>query len=104
MTSAEKAASIGLPNLLRSDRPDGEAQSFLFAFNLWAWRPLRSYSLHQIRERWKYFALALGRRDEVVRVTEMTIDGPARSACASTRPRAAVSCVRRWCGCTAGRS
>jgi len=45
-----------LPNLLRSDRPDGEAQSFLFAFNLWAWRPLRSYSLHQIRERWKYFA------------------------------------------------
>jgi acetyl esterase len=79
MTSVEKAASIGLPNLLRSDRPDGEAQSFLFAFNLWAWRPLRSYSLHQIRERWKYFALALGRRDEVARVTEMTIDGPAGS-------------------------
>lgn len=79
MTSAEKAASIGLPNLLRSDRPDCEAQLFLFAFNLWAWRPLRSYSLHQIRGRWKYFALALGRRDEVARVTEMTIDGPAGS-------------------------
>ena len=79
MTFAEEAASVGLPNLLRSDRPDGEARSLLFASNLPAWRPLRFYSLDRIRRRWKYLALALGRRDEVARVTQTTIDGPAGS-------------------------
>ena len=77
MTSVEEAASVGLPNLLRSDRPDTEARSFLFGFNLLAWRSPRSYSLNQIRRRWKYLALALGRRDMVARITEITIDGPA---------------------------
>src|SRR5262245_13685536 len=79
MTSVVEAGSVGMPNLLRSDRPDSEARSFLLAFNLLAWRPPRSYSLNQIRRRWKYLALALGRRDGVARVTEMTIDGPAGS-------------------------
>ena len=77
MTSVEEAASVGMPNLLRSDRPDSEARSFLLGFNLLAWRSPRSYSLNQIRRRWKYLALALGRRDMVARITEIIIDVPA---------------------------
>jgi hypothetical protein len=39
MTSADEAASAGLSNLLRSEPPDSEARSFLFAFNLWRGGP-----------------------------------------------------------------
>jgi hypothetical protein len=91
MTSMAEADSVGMPDLLRSDRPDSEARSFLLAFNLLAWRPPRSYSPNQIRRRWKYLALA--RRDEAARVTEMTIDGPGLDPPAPQlpqgRPRAA---------------
>jgi len=84
MTSVEEAASVGLPNLLRSDRPDSEARSFLLGFNLLAWRSPRSYSLNQIRRRWKYLALALGRRDMVARIIGLS---RRVHCCASTAAR-----------------
>jgi acetyl esterase len=67
----------GMPLLLRATAPDRDARAFLRLFNLLSRRPVRSYSVRQLRLFWKLLASALGRTTPAATVTKHEIDGPA---------------------------
>jgi acetyl esterase len=96
---AGEAGEIGMPQALRAQRLDRDAQALLRWFNL-APRLYEQTSLRTQREIWRLTAFAMGQRPPVASVTTHTIDGPAGpiemrvfSARPSDQPRPAFL----WC-------
>jgi acetyl esterase len=68
--------SIGMPQALRTNRPDREARAFLRWVNLYAWLPIEDRSVRAQRAIWRFTAQAMGRRPAVDSVITQFIDGP----------------------------
>jgi acetyl esterase len=67
---------VGMPQRIRADEPDRDARAFLRCFNPFV-RPVRHYSLRELRRRWHLLAVTLGEGKPVARVARVVIDGPA---------------------------
>jgi acetyl esterase len=90
---------VGMPQRMRADEPDRDARAFLRCFNPFV-RPVRHYSLAQLRRRWRLLAIALGAGQPVARVTRRVIDGPAgpiRLKVFDPQPSGAARPALLWC-------